>query len=133
MTHVINFSPQFATLVRSGAKTQTIRPVRKQPIKPGDTLRLYTGLRTKKCTFLREVICAEVMPCRIDEDDIIVFYVGEWGQNVIEILGKRDIRKLVVADGFATHKDFVAWFCSHYGLPFDGVVIKWRLTDANPK
>jgi len=34
--------------VESGEKRQTIRAVRKRPIKVGDKLHLYSGLRTKK-------------------------------------------------------------------------------------
>lgn len=45
----LNFKAQFAPLVESGAKRRTIRAFRKDKRDPkqGDTLYLYTGLRTK--------------------------------------------------------------------------------------
>jgi len=45
----LNFQSRFADLVASGKKRQTIRPVRRHPIKAGDLLHLFTGMRTKRC------------------------------------------------------------------------------------
>lgn len=42
-----NFKKQFAPYIKDGSKPHTIRAIRKHPAKPGDTLFLYTGLRTK--------------------------------------------------------------------------------------
>lgn len=59
-----NFMPQFAPLVASGTKTQTIRQTARA--KPGDRLQLYTGQRTKACRKL------------VDPDPVctLVDYVG---------------------------------------------------------
>jgi hypothetical protein len=61
----LNFRPQFADLVSSGQKTQTIRQVRKCPIKVGDTLWLYTGMRTKQCRLLADAVVTDVQGIQI--------------------------------------------------------------------
>lgn len=50
---LLNFQKQFADLIEAGTKRQTIRAARKYPIKVGDKLYLYTGLRTKYCRKLK--------------------------------------------------------------------------------
>lgn len=51
----------FKDLVLSGRKCQTIRKLRKHPIKVGDRLHLYWKLRTKECEKLGEATCTEVL------------------------------------------------------------------------
>lgn len=55
---LIGFSVMLDKL-RDGSKTQTIRKLRKQPLKVGDKLYIYWKLRTKKCKKLGEGICTE--------------------------------------------------------------------------
>lgn len=50
---LLNFELRFAGLIESGEKRQTIRAQRKYPIKAGDKLYLYTGVRTKNCRKLK--------------------------------------------------------------------------------
>lgn len=45
---LLNFKKRFAPLVESGTKTHTIRAWRKHPIREGEMLHLYTGLRQKE-------------------------------------------------------------------------------------
>lgn len=61
-----NFKEQFVPFILSGAKTHTIRAVRRHPDKPGNTLYLYTGLRTKKAKLLMCVDCVKVERIEID-------------------------------------------------------------------
>ena len=45
-----NFQKQFAPLVESGQKRQTIRAIgKRRHARPGESLQLYTGQRTKAC------------------------------------------------------------------------------------
>ena len=60
-----NFQPQFVKMIQEGSKHHTIRRRRKRPTKPGETLKLYTGMRTKSCRLIMEVICTSVVPVRV--------------------------------------------------------------------
>ncbi len=44
-----SFKERFVPFILDGTKTQTVRSRRRHPAKPGDTLYLYSGLRTKYC------------------------------------------------------------------------------------
>ena len=57
---ILGFRPQYAALILAGRKDQTIRAPRKFPIRPGDTLHLYTGMRTKACRKIGTAVCSEV-------------------------------------------------------------------------
>ena len=106
-------------MVESGAKTQTIRKVRKYPIKVGDTLYLNTGMRTKQFRRLRETECTGVKGIHIIRGGIIDVHLGFVRQNTRQCL------ELALADGFIDFKSFVKFFEDKYGLPFEGVLIKW--------
>lgn len=47
-------------MLKDGSKTQTIRGKRRGQAKPGDTVYLYYGMRTKFCTKVGEGICTDV-------------------------------------------------------------------------
>lgn len=113
----INFQSRFASDVKSGKKRQTIRKLRRSGnVKAGDTLYLYTGMRTRGCQWLRTEKCASVQPISID--DRMVLLDGkpmDWA----------DVRELALADGFPGLREFLNFFDETYGMPFDGVLIKW--------
>ena len=114
----LNFSKQFADAVEFGEKTQTIRQRRKVPIKIGDKLYLYSGMRVEpKATPLGEVICRATADVVINERKIV--FAGR-------VLESSEEKYLAGNDGFDTVKDFRAWFRDHYGLPFHGVLIVWN-------
>lgn len=113
-----NFSSEFAPLVGSGEKTQTIRKRRKRPIQVGDTLYLYTGMRTKQCRKLGEATCTAVETIKIYPTQQIIL-----GKQILRFSGRW---KLAKADGFTGLRDFYAFFRDHYGLPFTGILIKWE-------
>ena len=106
----INFS-MFADKVEAGLKTQTIRPERKRPIKVGDRLFLFEGLRTKTCRRLGTGICSEVTDLRIS-----------WTAQIFDGFARDD--------GFRNSAELVEWFEQKYGLPFCGVLIKWYLVSG---
>lgn len=66
----INFKRVWADAVRSGDKPCTIRQVWKRPIREGDILYLYTGMRTKQCKKLREAECIAVTPLRVETEKV---------------------------------------------------------------
>ena len=115
----LNFQKQFAEAVKNGEKTQTIRAHRKNPIKEGETLYLYTGMRTKSCEKLKEVKCTSVLPFKINSLGVSCTV----GQHTLYYLDHLD--KIAVADGFNDWRDMVRWFSETHGLPFDGNLIIW--------
>jgi hypothetical protein len=124
---LLNFKKQFAPMVESGlmnpndpnSKRQTIRARRKdgKNPKPGHTLYLYTGLRTKYTKKLGEAECKTSEPITIEENGDII--VG------VKFLQWHDAKELSVRDGFKTYTDFMDFFKTVHGLPFYGFLITW--------
>ena len=113
----LNFDLRFAKAVASGKKTQTIRKVRKRPIKTGDRLILLTGHRTEECRQLGSARCVYVAEVEVHENFLRVNG---------SILSVEDALCFAKKDGFRTVKAFRKWFRDHYGLPFFGVLIVWQ-------
>lgn len=117
LCHVRMFKPQFAPLVESGEKCQTVRPTPKRMPKPGDriSLRMWTGkpYRSKQ-RVLRESVISEVAAVDITETGIAVNSYAEPCDDFAR------------ADGFQDFYELRDWFKATHGLPFRGVVIKWH-------
>ena len=88
----------------------------KKTIQKGDTLRLFTGLRTKKVRFLGKVICRKTEKIEIKEiaAGVIVLIVDGYLLNDIEV------QKVAECEGFSTWCKMVAWFRKKHGFPFVG-------------
>lgn len=115
------FKPQFAPLVESGAKVQTVRPTPKRMPKPGDriSLRCWTGApyRSKQRVLRVAEIC-EVHHTLIDADGVNLYLRdAAWAPNP---------DAFARADGFANWPEMRAWFEETHGLPFRGIVLYWR-------
>ena len=67
-----SFNTRFVPMVVDGTKRQTIRARRKNPAKVGDTLYLYSGLRTKYCKKLREDKCTATTTIIITKFNILL-------------------------------------------------------------
>jgi hypothetical protein len=112
----INFQKEFADVIRSGAKTQTIR--RTARCKTGDTLQLYTGQRTKACNLIGTATCAICEPITIAEDYVSVGMFR---------LPSGDAHHIATIDGFKNVEEMRDWFRNRYGsLPFEGYRIMWH-------
>lgn len=123
---VFMFKDRFAPKVRDGSKRQTIRPRRRNPLKPGDaiSLRRWTG-----------------KPYRSKQEEL--------GTGIVEAVEAVEIRlgsplpivvkppspefdyfpcpdKFARADGFEDWNDMRQWFLETHGLPFHGSLIRWR-------
>lgn len=121
----INFSAELARAVEDDDKRQTIRKTAR--CKPGDTLHLYTGMRTKSCRLLGEARCTMVRRVEIRATEMFLD-----GHRLFPWLGSRDQldptdTEFAEADGFPGFMEMAAWFDRKYGLPFEGVVIQWEL------
>lgn len=119
----LTFQKRFAAAVEAGRKRQTVRRARKRPIRPGDRLVLYTGMRTKHCRRLGKAVCRTVEPVLISANGAFVV-PGEVRLSG-RPLGAAELDEFIAADGFDSHLDFFDWFGRHYGQTFYGVVIRW--------
>jgi hypothetical protein len=112
----LNFQRQFMAAVLKGTKCQTIRATRQRPIKVGDMLYLFTGMRTKECLRLRATRCTEV--AAIEIRGVAVSLDGRW-------LSLRESERLAAADGFEDMRGFLEFFHQTHGLLFRGQLIRW--------
>lgn len=124
----LNFSAQFAGPVADGSKRQTIRAMRKNPIKLDDTLHLFTGLRTKqarrllppvkcKAALLIGIRWKKVKNSHYQSLEIKLQHKGK--------LNASDVWELMKADGFFSREEFAAWFLPKGREEFKGQLIKW--------
>lgn len=129
----LNFTV-FTDKILSGEKSQTIRPQRKIPIKHGDKLYLYTGMRRKGCKKLGEAVCSKVIPVTLmlidlfkdkTEIELFIFHRRSSHSFIYKMANQ-----LALDDGFDGVKEFNNFFISTYKmklgdrLKFD--IIKWR-------
>lgn len=115
----LNFKKRFADMVENGHKRQTIRAKRKdgKDPKPGDTLYLYTGMRTKACRRLKQVECEFINTIRIENDNRATLDGSRIGMGTCLILARQD--------GFDSLEEFFTFFETEHGLPFEGLLIRW--------
>ena len=118
----IKFNDQFAPLVTSGQKRQTIRKPKSPPIKAGDTLDLCNSYNKKADKeILLQVICKSVVPITIEN------------QHTINLNGFRmrtsrygsQFEDLAKDDGFENWAEMFRWFNDRYKLPMKFDLIKW--------
>lgn len=112
----LSFKGRFVELILNNEKNQTIRAFRKYPIKKGETLFLYTGMRTKFCKKLKEVKCIDVCNVTITTTGVRI--------NNRRVL-KRNLESFAIADGFKSWEEMKKWWSLTHDLPFTGQLIKW--------
>jgi len=112
----LNFKKRFAPLIEKGEKRQTIRKMRKTPFKSGDTLYLFTGMRTAKCRRLGVYRCISAETIHISETSI---ELDGRGLSILEI------KQLAHNDGFSGSDEFLAFFSREHDLPLHGQLIRW--------
>lgn len=130
---VLNFKPQFVPFILDGTKQHTIRAERKRPIKPGDRLFLYTGLRQKGAKLLMETECCEVQPlCIFEQYGVPRVWLNNNVLSLPEVdqLAWRDGFRPgcgeVYTPGFRSFDLFMAFWKDR--LPFRGQIIHWWYT-----
>lgn len=115
-----NFQERFVSKILSGEKTHTIRAERAHPDKPGNTLHLYSGLRTKKAKLLMRALCVKV-------EEIHIRAVNGWDVSVAidgVDLDETEREALARRDGFDDFAEMVDFWRSR--LPFHGHIIHWQ-------
>lgn len=123
----LNFSKQFAPAVSDGSKRQTIRAKRKNPIRRGDTLHLFTGLRTKQARrLLPPQVCQDALLIKMRRNH--TEQNGDLFSIEIDFQGKLsadEIRAMATKDGFSRVTDFLEWFLPKGTDEFNGQLITW--------
>lgn len=121
----LNFKEQFVQPIILGIKPGTIRQERKQPIKVGDTLYLFTGMRTKNCRKFMTAECKGVYPIAINQTA---------SRRYVRInamqLSDYSLAEFAFDDGFSSVNEFFDFFIDQYGLPFNGHWIVWKTETA---
>ncbi len=116
-----NFKPEFVAPILAGTKVQTIRKTAR--CKTGDTMHLFTGLRTAACQKLAERLCVVVDYVHLSPDGLTV------GDNRKH---PRDISEFARLDGFTDFDDMLRWFRTQYGeYHFIGYVHRWAKETAD--
>ncbi len=123
-----NFKPIFEGAILAGRKKHTIRAARKYPDRPGDTLYLYTGLRTKEAKLLAEVECVKVEQINIWP---VIRALGSLKSMAISIdgvdLDDSECEHFARRDGFKSLSEMMKfWTTPKTRLPFSGQIIHWR-------
>lgn len=122
----LNFTV-FLDKVANGTKPHTIRALRKVPIKAGDDLSFFNGMRTKACRRLRaNTECTAAVLISIDSDDRYVL-IGEGSRFYRSgVLKPAEIDALARRDGFSSARHFFAFFARGKGGDvFQGQLIEW--------
>jgi hypothetical protein len=124
-----NFKERFAPRILDGSKCHTIRPLRAFADKPGNTLHLYTGLRTKSARLLMRVPCVRIESITMRqvkrrqwevphlEEDVIVAIDGV-------VLDRGECEAFARRDGFENFDDMMKFWSGR--LPFKGQIIHWK-------
>lgn len=125
-----NFQKQFAPLVETGEKRQTIRAMGKRKHAAcGERVQLYTGMRTKSCRKLvsPDPVCTSVQRVNIIKVSICSKIADAY---LMYLDGKQvfihEIAEIAHADGFEDIVAFFNFFQDTHGMPFNGVLIKWE-------
>lgn len=116
-----DFKPQFVPFILSGEKKHTIREMRKYPDKPGKTLYLYVGLRTKKAKLIKRVKCVKVERITIEKSG------KNWPVFSVRIAGfllsPSECEQLAHHDGFSNFDQMMKFWDGR--LPFKGQIVHW--------
>lgn len=115
----LSFQPRFVQPILDGVKDQTIRAPRKVPIRPGQTLHLFTGMRTKQCRRIATVTCTAVLSVTIRPFLYSVDAIVD-GQEV-------HLTEFARRDGFGSWAEMCDfWQDTHGALAFTGHVYRWE-------
>jgi hypothetical protein len=129
-----NFKSQFVPLIESGKKRQTIRALRKDGrphCRLGDFIKLYTGMRTKACRLIGESEVTGIFEVKVENAGIWVsgmrnFAPCETADQKVVRLDYAEAIRFARADGFANVGEMKNFFATTHGLPFKGILIRWK-------
>lgn len=116
---------EFGNVARPEAKRQTIRSLgKRRHARPGETIQLYTAMRTKQCRKLGEALCKSVSDIRIFvHREVIRLPCSQIEGGALDAFAR--------ADGFADWPQMKQFWIDEHGElvkfgPFVGVLIQWE-------
>lgn len=130
----LNVYPQFADDVEAGIKLTSIR--KETDLKVGDTFVLKCDGRQLGFGTVWAIEPIEIGPptkqsglkgFRYKGLDLLVTFPDQCQTGSRCWLMLMELRALVAVEGFNFVEDFLEFIQNHYGLPFKGVIVKWRL------
>lgn len=120
-----SFNKQFIEPILSGRKSGTIRAHgKRRHAMSGETLQLYTGMRTRSCQLIAESQCQDVKEVRLIFRPTAAhdrLWIGR------ETVSPAEREAFAIGDGFASWRELRAfWSENHPGVDdFSGVWIRW--------
>lgn len=111
----LNFKKQFPELIEAGKKPFTLRAQRRdgRDIVTGETIYMFTGMRTKACRKFATKPC--LFHCAVIVRPAAVIIPQLFGYDV---LSKARLGKFVVLDGFANQEEFFKFHADKYDTRF---------------
>lgn len=127
-----SFKQRFVGPIKDRKKAQTIRADRQRHARVGETIQIYTGMRTSHCRLIGLATCKSVQPVRFDFEAREV-QVG--AAPVLESLP--DLDAFAQRDGFDDYRGMCEFWEANHGTVhrFEGVLIEWqdfRLPETAP-
>jgi hypothetical protein len=107
---LLGFKKQFKSPIKKEIKGFTLRDERKNTPKIGETLYMYTGLRTKACELITSNYTLKyIYPVKIEifRKPILLKIDIQINGNT---LSKRDLKDFVLMDGFKSVYDFLEYW-----------------------
>lgn len=131
-----SFKARFAAPIADRIKPHTLRNRRKRHARPGETLQLYTGMRTRHCRLIGTATCDRLQAisidftssepiwlCEVRHPEPSVFY--EFGVSVPVTAPEA----FAISDGFDSLEDMARfWRDEHDVSEWDGILIGWDVT-----
>lgn len=117
-----SFKPRFEAPIVDGSKAQTIRADRRRHARPGETLQLYTGMRTKSCRLIGLATCRAVVPIRIDLEGGRI--ESDRGTNMSTV---EELDYFAQRDGFSGWSDMLDFWRREHprAAVWSGMLILW--------
>ena len=120
-----SFQQQFVAPIQDGRKCGTIRKIGgKRHARPGETIQLYTDLRTKYALCFGLCDCQAINRVALDLD----FGRVEFIDTGTAITTGPELDHFAAADGFANWRELVAFWAKHHAgtRVFVGIQIRWH-------
>lgn len=110
------FKKFFAPQILDGSKTHTIRGHRRRHAHVGESVQLFTGMRTRHCVkIIADPVCVAVLPIVIMSSDLLsagIAYIGLAPASLIGETARETMGRF--------------WRSENPGSRFEGVIIRWR-------